>query len=86
MASASCDRRQDLDAGVGGNRRVLPTALAVNEHVDVPPDQPTLVDDPATKRRVLTLELAQQQKHRRGLELMLPSAAGEFSQQTSGMV
>jgi hypothetical protein len=77
---AAGDRGQDLDAGVGGNRRVLPAALAVDEHVDVLPDQAALVDDPAAQRGMLALELAQQLEDRGRLELVLPSAAGQLSQ------
>jgi len=79
---ASCDRGQDLDAGVSGNCRVLAAVLAVDEHVDVPSDQAALVGDPAAKRGALALELAQFER-RCGLELVLPSAAGQLTQRVT---
>jgi hypothetical protein len=61
---------------------VFSAALAVHKHVDVPPDQAALVNDPAAQRGIRALELAQQFEHRGGLELMLPSTAGQLPQRT----
>ena len=57
--------------------RVLRAELAVHEHVDVPPQQPALVEDPAARRRMLALEREQQIADRRALDRVLGAVAGE---------
>ena len=54
-ASATGDRRQDVDHSVGINHRVEPTdtayVLPVDEHVDVPTQCPSLIPDAGTELR-----------------------------------
>ena len=68
-----------LCAGVLGLPRIaLASALTVDEHVDMAPDGPTLVEDPARHGRMLVFELAEEFLHRGAADLELGAAAGEL--------
>src|SRR3954452_25405844 len=69
--SSSRDGRQDVDTVVHADLRVLPAELAVDEDVDVPPQRPALVEDPALEARVRPLELRQGGPDGRRLEGVL---------------
>ena len=65
---------------VGTDPRLLLDPLAVDEHVDVPSENAALVQDPATRGRVLPLERAQQLSDRGALDRVLGTIAGESLQ------
>src|SRR6185436_5113999 len=71
----SRDRWKHVDPIARFDRGVLLDALAVDEHVDVPPEDAALVEDPAARRGMRALELAQQLPHRFALEHMLSTIA-----------
>src|SRR5439155_25947948 len=81
--SSSRDRRQDVDPVVRPDRRVLLAGLTVDEDVDVPPEGPALVEDPAAQRRPVALERAQQLADGRARERVLGAAAGELLQRST---
>jgi hypothetical protein len=41
---------------IRADRRLLAAELAVDEHIDMAPDQPALVEDPTTGRRMRPLQ------------------------------
>jgi hypothetical protein len=61
---------------------VFCATLAVDEHVDVPPDQAALVNDPAAQRGIPAFELGEQFEHRGGVKPVLGDTAGQLSQRT----
>ena len=73
--SSSRDRRQDVDPVVRADRGLLPAVLAVDEHVDVPPQGAALVEDPAAQLRLVALERDQQLADGPARERMLRAAA-----------
>jgi hypothetical protein len=72
-----------VDPVVGADRRLLTAELAVHEHVDVPAQDPALVEDPAPRRRVRALELRQQLPDRAAFDGVLGEIAGEALQRSA---
>jgi hypothetical protein len=68
---------------LGIDRRVLPSVVLVDEHVDVLADRPTLVEDPPSYVRMLALEGLQHLADGRAVELELAPSTGEFRQRSS---
>src|SRR3954462_7662282 len=69
--SSSRDRRQDVDSVVRADLRVLLAELAVDKDVDMPPQRPALVEDPALQGGVRPLEPGQRRPNRHPLDRML---------------
>src|SRR5579875_2822891 len=67
----------------GRDRRLLLPSLAIDEHVDVTPHVPPLIDDPAAQRWMIVLEAAQELDHGDAVQLVLTPAAGERLQRTA---
>src|SRR5262249_18434213 len=80
--SASCYRWEHFQAIAGLHRRRLVSALAIDEHVDVPADLAALVEDPPRHRRILQLQRRKQLEDRPTLELMLGASAREAAQRS----
>jgi hypothetical protein len=57
-----------------------PTALSVDEHVDVAADLAALVEHPAAHLRVRELQLAQETEHCLACQLVLGPSTGEATQ------
>lgn len=54
--------------------------LAVDEHVDVAPDDAALIQDPAFERAARPFEVLQRLVDGRAVDIVLPLAAGELLQ------
>src|SRR5579875_775234 len=67
----------------GRDRRLLLPSLAIDEHVDVTPHVPPLIDDPAAQRWMIVLEAAQELDHGDAVQLVVTPAAGERLQRTA---
>src|SRR5215213_11667945 len=78
--SSSRDRRQDVDSVVRADLRVLLAELAVDKDVDMPPQRPALVEDPALQGGVRPLEPRQRRPDRRPLDRVLGAIPRQASE------
>src|ERR1700759_46876 len=78
----SRNRRQHLDPIAIGHGRALAAELAVDVDVDMPPNQPSLIQNPARQRWVVSFQSAQEVADRSPIDRMLSCTTGELAKGT----